>query len=250
MRQNRHHRLIESAGRREVRQDEGAHLMTQNWDAKYPPETGGTPTPPPSEGNGYPAFAPGYPPAPGYVPPPAYQQGYPGYPPQGPPPTGYGQYPPGYPPGYPLAPGYPLVPVRPGVPGNARAAAVLSFIQAGLVIIAGLGTISGSDNGDIFDLFNGVRLSSTPSSQTFTVMGLLAIVAGGLLIAGGVQLPRKKSVLLVIGSAISLALSAWWLIVFELESDVLVWALLLSAMPIIAICLALGRTTKDWIARP
>lgn len=245
--------------------------MTQQWDPQpWEPKPwdagdagqhqGQTPPAPAPADGGYPAFAPGYPPAAGYVPPPGYgvAPGQP-YPPQGYQP-GYQQAPyqqggypvPGYqqvPPGYPLPPGYP-VPGR-GVPGNVRAAAVLAYIQAGLIILAGISTVASSDEGDLFDLMSiSYWNHSLPSSQTLTIMGVLAIVAGGLLIAGGVQAPRKKVTLLVVGAALSLVLSAWWLIAFNFYSVFLVWALILAAMPIIAICLVLGGSAREWAARP
>lgn len=228
--------------------------MTQNQDS-----SGGNTGSQPSAGDGthgqpegYPAYAPGYPPAPGYVPPAGYPAppvaGY-GYPPAQPP--GY-QQPYQQAPGYPPAPGYPgygypVVPGPPAVPGNVRAAAVLAFVQGGLLILAGLITISFADNGSDNDF--GLRSIQLGSEDSLLIMGVLTLIAGGLLIAGGVQLPRKKSVLLLVGSGISLVMSVWWLITTDFDESVLIWALLLAAMPIISASLAAGQTARQWMAK-
>ncbi len=243
--------------------------MTQGWDSGNQDPNTGYPNPsyPSPEASGYPQAdatksdypQPGYP-QPGYeqpgypqagYPQPGYsQQGYPqagypqqGYPQQGYPQTGYPQ--PGYPqPGYPQA-GYNLVPAKPPKPGAVKAAAVLAFVQGGIILFAGIGTLSGGAG--LNDL--GVRGTGN-IGDTLTILGVLALISAGLLIAGGVSAFNKHSSLLIAGSGLSLVLSVWWMIQFDFFSAVLIWSLLLAAMPIISVALILGRTAQTWMKTP
>lgn len=252
--------------------------MTQGWDGSStpPPKPGDEPTPGTPAGSTGPSPSESYPP-PGY-PPPGYPT--PGYPAQGyqgqpgwalqayaqgayaqPPtaqgPTGYpqavypsnsppppaGYPPPAYPPpGYPGGSyPYPAAPAKPRKPGVVTAAAVLAFVQAGIILIAGVTTLNGASA--LSDLDFGV----TRSSGSLTVLGVLALVAGGLLIAGGVSVFNKRPWLLVAGAALSLVLSVWWMVQWDFVGIVLTWALLLAVMPIISISLVLSSTAKTWM---
>ena len=146
------------------------------------------------------------PPAPGY-PAPA------GYPPYGYPPAGYAPY------GYPPAPGYPPYGRPPAPqdirPGIATASAVLAFITAGLLILAGLLLfLGGAIANDLEDSFN----SSTHIGLELALDGVVNLAAGGLLIAGGVMVVSRKAngrILLSVGGGIILAAAIYWLTRFD-----------------------------------
>ncbi len=250
--------------------------MTQGWDSGNQDPNAGYPNPSyPAQDQygGYPQAGypqgelpksdypqQGYPqqgyPQVGYPQTAAYPQpGYPepGYPEQGYPQQGYGQ--PGYgqpaygqpaygQPGYPQL-GYTVVPVKPPKPGAVKGAAVLAFVQGGIILFSGIGTLGGGAG------LNDLGLRGTGSiGDTLTIMGVLALIASGLLIAGGVSAFNKHSGLLIAGAALSLALSVWWMIQFDFFSAVLIWALLLAAMPIISVALILGPTAQAWMKTP
>jgi hypothetical protein len=161
------------------------------------------------------------------------------YPHSGAPGSGYGYPGTAYQPGQPL-PAFPAPMVKPAVPSSVRASSVLAFIQAGFNLILGIITLSGTS-----------ELSDVPFTGAvtgeITVMSILAILSGGLLIAGGVQALSKRTTLLLIGASLSIALSLWWAIRFNEFSVVLVWALLLSVMPILSIAMVNNATAKSWI---
>jgi hypothetical protein len=179
-------------------------------------------------------------------PPTAQQQPYqqPGYQPPGYGPTGYppGPYPPagyppqGYPPGSYPSGGSPFGPVKPGV---ITAAAVLAFVQAGLLVFGGLVSFAGARVLADLDV-------SVDGPGLLTVLGILAVVAAGLLIAGGVLVHQRKPALLIAGSAVSLALSAWWLVLLSQGSAEVTLPLVFAVLPIIALCLVLGGAAKNW----
>lgn len=194
----------------------------------------------------------GYPQA-GYPQTAAYPQpGYPqqGYPQQGYPPAGYPQ--PGYPqPGFPQ-PGYPqgaynLLPAKPPKPGSVKGAAVLAFVQSGFVIVGGIYTFGGGA------ILSDVEFNDTTGLGTqIIILGVLSLLAGGLLIAGGVSAFNRKFTLLLAGAGLSLALSVWWIIMITaydipvLTSGFLVLAIVFAVMPILSIALLLGSTSQRW----
>jgi hypothetical protein len=163
-----------------------------------------TPTEPGAPYAGPPATDP--PPAPGY--------GFPGYGPPGYGPPGYG--PPGYGPygGYPAA--WPAPPGGPRRPGQVIAAAVLTFVQAGLVLLASfyvgiLGAVASSIAEE------DPTLSRTQSHALGTEAVVLAIVQGVsalVLVVGGVlalnSRRRPALVLLLAALGVQVALSIYW----------------------------------------
>ncbi len=165
--------------------------------------------------------APGYPPAPVTVPP-----GYPQYPTA----AGY--------------PGYSVLPAPPEPPGLVRAAAVLAFVQGGLILLGGIGTLSGSQG------LRDVGLRANFATGSLTVMGAMALVAGALFIGGGVQLFHQRSTLLVVAAALSIALSAWWILQFDFFGLILVWSLTLMVLPILCLTFVLGADGRAWTKRP
>lgn len=213
-----------------------------------PPAQAGYPSP------GHPS--PGYPspsqPSPGYP-----TTGYPaaGYPAQ-PYPPGYpaqqygpyaapGQPPPGYAGGYPPV-GYQMVPMypqqqRPAKPGAATAAAVLAYVQSGFVLIGSLVMFSGSAGLDDFSRGNSL-------SSELTVIGILTVLAGGLLIAGATTLLNRKPGLLLLGNALSIAVSLYFVLrLMDFVYGIALWVpILYAVLPIISVALACTTDVRAW----
>lgn len=214
-----------------------------------PPTAGGLPF-------GYPGSYPatGYgPPATGYQSYPAAAAPGPGYPGQ--------QYPPGYGPpaysapgqppagrpagyapiGYQLMPMYPF-PQRPTRPGGATAAAVLAYVQSGFVLIGGISMFSGSAGLD--SLSRGGDLSSE-----LTVIGIITVLAGGLLIAGATTMLGRKPALLLLGNGLAVAISLYFVV--RLMNSFLsfgVWLpILFAVLPVISTALACSTDVRAWV---
>ena len=128
---------------------------------------------------------PGYPPASQY--PPQYPQQYPQYPP-------YAQYPQYGPRQYAGVSGrislrLRVSAARGDAARTATAAAVLGYVTAGLLIAAGLLLFFGASIVDDFDFNNSQSVRTTE----YVLDGILNLVAGGLLIAGGVSFSGRNA---------------------------------------------------------
>lgn len=173
---------------------------------------------------------------PSYTPPPQYG----GYPPAGQQPYGQPSYPqPGYPPQYGTPYGVPTGPQRPGA---ALAAAVLSYIQAGIVLLASF-----------------VILAAASAATEALLLGILQLISVGLLIFGAVQITSGSGrTLLVIASALQLGLVVYYLIRFsnfasdiDLNQDsgvVVVVPLFFAVMPAVALVLALNGMVGQYVS--
>ncbi len=225
--------------------------------ATYDPLTGAplsTPPPAPLPYSAGPMSAP----MPYTAPPPAY--------PQAAPPVYGVTYPPGnyqasyqppyqapYPaaPGYPVMyPGYPMAPVKPRRPGAATGSAVLAFVQAGLNIIGGVVLFGGGSA--LTDDYRYGYDSSLPliSGQTLTYLGIGAVVSGGLLIAGGATLLGRRTALLIIGTLLSLGVSAYIAVAISGIRYIgfALWApLTYAVLPIISLCLLFSSDIRRWL---
>ena len=197
----------------------------------------------------YTAPPPAYPQAAGV--PPVYGAAYP--------PAGYqAPYPPPYQapfpaaPGYPMMyPGYPMAPVKPRRPGAATGSAVLAFVQSGLNIIGGF-VLFGGGSALTNEYRYGYDDSSYPlvSAQSLTILGIGALVSGGLLIAGGATLLGRRTALLIIGTLLSLGISAYIAVAISGIRYVgfALWApLTYAVLPIISLCLLFGSDIRRWL---
>ena len=178
--------------------------------------------------------------------------------PQAPMPPVYGvTYPPGAyqppypPPGYPMMyPGYPVAPLKPRRPGAATGSAVLAFIQSGLNIIGGFVLFSGGSALTSYDRYAYDTTYPLISAESLTFLGIGALVSGGLLIAGGATLLSRRTALLIIGTLLSLALSAYIAVAISGVRYVgfALWApLSYAVLPIISLCLLFGSDTRRWL---
>jgi len=185
---------------------------------------------------------------------PANPQQYPGYGQPQQPPAGYpapgqqpGQYPaqggyPSNPYGQPYPPGqfgqYPMVnPAR--RPGGATAAAVLSYIQAGVLLIIGIILLAGAKT---FDDFGG----DGATTAELALDGIINLALGGLFIAGAVMLTsgRSRNVLLIACLA-NLADAIYW--VARAVSGGKALVLFFIVLPIIALALILNSAVTNWL---
>lgn len=166
--------------------------------------------------------------------------------------------------GFPAAPAYPVptpgLPYHPSEPqfgrsmarpGTATAAAVLAFVQAGLTLVTSVLIVVG------------VSTFADPDEPGADAVGLLLLVAqfAGvvLLLLGGLRLINGTSrVVLIVGTALELAISATYLIVFafvpvETNEDagakavLMFGAALFAVMPLISLILACGRTVSEYL---
>jgi hypothetical protein len=194
-------------------------------------------------------------------------------------PTGPAGYPGGYPgqPGYPavypgyVQPGYgvvpmygvPMIPQGPTRPGAATASAVLQFIQSAFVLIGGIYTIIAaslvqaiSDAARASDYYysdyTGLDRVLSSYKTSIIVVAVATIVAGGLLIAGGVTLLGRKATITWIGCILSLGISVYWVVIITQIGSVansFLWLPIIYAiLPIIALALALAGGTRSWAA--
>lgn len=170
-------------------------------------------------------------------------------------------------PGYPAAPGYgpgaPVAMAYPGPyggygpprrngpprPGGATAAAVLHFVQGGIVLISSLYLL--------FAL--SVIGAVTDTTQTeFTIVTVLQLASAGLLIAGGVTLLSGNSLVLsYVGGAVQLALVVYWAVriasftsgeLDEVFPGFAIMSVFFAVMPIIALSLSATTGVRRWAA--
>ncbi|MEP6598473.1 MAG: hypothetical protein ABJB98_03380 [Actinomycetota bacterium] len=188
---------------------------------------------------------------------------YTGPPPmQPPPPPEVPYYPPAAPGGYPTAgyqvpygyppasyPAYPQpMAYGPPRPGQVIAAAVLGYVDAGLLILAGVMLFFGAS------ILNGLNSSFGDTSSVtaeLVVDGLLNLLAGGLLIAGGVGLANRNPTgrtLFTIGAAICIAEGVYWLIRVR-ATTATIWVLLFTSLPIIGLAMIWTRDVRNWLSK-
>jgi len=154
--------------------------------------------------------------------------------------------------GYPAAPAFPMAPRGPRRPGTVTAAAILAYVVAGLLILAGLGLLFGASAAR--DIDNAVGSDNTTPTAEMALIGLLNLVAGGLLIAGPSMYifgnPRGR-LMLRIGAGICVPEAFYWVIRLGFKpytgNQVLVWALVFTAPAIIALSLTFSGTANNWL---
>lgn len=199
---------------------------------------------------GYPGVQASYayaPPQSGYGPPPAgYPMGQPGY---GSPQVGYGPPPPGYPAPY----GYPMQ-RGPARPGGATTAAVLLFIQAGIVLISTFYVLF------FASLASGISASGYSQADSaeseWTIVGILQLVSVGLMIFGGVQLLSGTGRILTnVACAVQLVFVLYWMIRIgslpEFDTNgsfIVVVCLMYAVLPAVSLGLTAQRPVAEYIA--
>lgn len=212
----------------------------------------------------------------------------PGQPYAGPPPTGrpiappgapgpgwppYGGAPYGHPSayGYPAAygppapygyPGYPPPQPRPRRPGQVITAAVLAFVQGGVVVLASLYLWFFASLADI--ALDEVPGAATPTTDALAtegrVLAAVGLVSAVLLVAAGVAALNARSrrvwLLLVVAHGVQVVLSGYWLVrllsVFDSvgssspEASLTTFALFFAAGPLVSLGLLLVGAGRRW----
>jgi hypothetical protein len=150
-----------------------------------------------------------------------------------PPPTGYpGSYP---------------APWDSGRPNAIPAAAVLAYIDAGLLILAGLLLLAGASAVDSWNTAFGSHDNAITTE--LAVDGVLNLLAAGLQIAGGVMISSRSETgrtLLSAGGGLCIAAGLYWVLRAQ-AVGVLVWTIVFVALPIIAISLAWTAPATQWL---
>lgn len=171
---------------------------------------------------------------------PAPQQPY-GQQPYGPP-QSYGPTPPAY-----NAYGYPAPQVD-ARPGTVLGASVLAYVLAGLLILSGALLLFGASTVDsLGDAFNSDTSSVTAE---LALDGLADLLAGGLLIAGGVSLSGRHlrgRTMLVVGTTITLIECVYWLARTSADGGVFVFVVVFGALAVISLVLAVSGTASQWL---
>ena len=167
--------------------------------------------------------------------------GYPGY--GYPPPPGYGFPPPGF--------GYPAVPPGERRPGTLLASAVLGYVSAGLLILAGILLFDGASL--VHDIDKQTGLSHDSVTTELVLDGFADLVAAGLLIAGAVVMAsgrRHGRVLYSFGAGIVIVESIYWMARWADDLPYLiVYALLFAALSVVGLALAWTAGGTAWLRR-
>lgn len=164
-------------------------------------------------------------------------QPYPAYPPA--------YYPPTYGPGYAPRP-HPDDARR----GLAMASAVLAFIDAGLLILAGALLLFGASVAA--SIAHSLDSSASSYTAEFAFDGVLDIVAGGLLIAGGVNLLGGRPIgrtMQSVGGVIVLVEGIYWPARFSASSvpSIIVWDVLFSTLAVLLLVFTWVPTVTRWL---
>jgi hypothetical protein len=150
-----------------------------------------------------------------------------------PPPYGYpGSYPP---------------PWDSGRPGGVVAASVLAYIDAGLLIFAGLLLLVGASalNG-WNDAFGGTEQGYTAE---LTADGMINLISAGLQIAGAVMMAGRNvrgRALFSVGAGVCIGAGCYWVLRVH-DGTALVWTAIFVGMPVIALLMSWTAQSTEWL---
>lgn len=153
-------------------------------------------------------------------------------------------YPPSPPPGRPGAPGpylNPYAPLGPRRPGLATAAAVLAFVAAGLLIVAGLMLFAGGSVAHLFD--------DTAKTAELIICGLINLAAGGVLIAAGVGVLGGRLVAFrwyLGGTLVVVVMAIYWLARYGLSP--LFWAVIFLGLVLTGASFMHTQDVRRWLS--
>lgn len=165
--------------------------------------------------------------------------GDPIYPPPSPPPAPYGY--PGYRYGYP--------PPAPPRPSAVTASAVLGFVAAGLLVLAGIMLFSGASAlSSLHNVANSARYTAE-----LALDGFLNLLAAGLLIGGGTVMFSRRMhgrALYSVGAAIVVVESIYWIARWGgTVRACVMYALVFGLLVVIGSWLAWTRGARGWLIR-
>ncbi len=137
-------------------------------------------------------------------------------------------------------------------PGLAVASAVLAFIDAGLLLLSGALLLFGASlAASIADSFGG---SASAYTAEFAFDGVLDLVAGGLLISGGVNLLGGRVIgrtLLTVGAVLVLVEGIYWPSRFSLSTvpSTILWDVVFSTLAVLLLVFTWVPTVSQWLGR-
>lgn len=156
---------------------------------------------------------------------------------------------------YPTGYGYGYPAVQPGQrrPGTLTAAAVLGYVNAGLLVIAGLLLFTGASIVDsVNDSTDGAGLASFSTELSFD--GFLNLLASALLITGGVLMSARRPngrPVYAAGAAVVVIESGYWLARWGSRVNdaggMVVYALLFGLLAGVGLGLACTRDGSNWL---
>lgn len=165
---------------------------------------------------------------------------------QSPPPCAGGTFPPGPAPapGYPEPSGTSWYDDR---PASIPAAGVLAYVDAGLLILAGLLLLVGASAVDSWN--NAFGSHDNSITAELAADGLINMVAAGLQIAGAIMIAARSErgrLLLTVGGGLCIAAGVYWVLrVYDV--GVVIWAIVFVTLPIVALALAWSAPATDWL---
>jgi hypothetical protein len=161
--------------------------------------------------------------------------------------------------GYSLPPGAPAPP-PPGYPGSSGAApwyddrppaipaaGVLAYVDAGLLILAGLLLMVGASAVDSWN--NAFGSHDNSITAELAIDGLINMVAAGLQISGGIMIAGRSEggrVLLTVGGGLCIAAGLYWVLRVH-DVGVVIWAIVFVTLPIVGLSLAWSPAATDWL---
>lgn len=156
---------------------------------------------------------------------------YPGAP--APPPSGYpGSYP---------------APWDSGRPNGIAAAAVLAYVDAGLLILTGLLLFAGASAVDSWN--NAFGAHDSAITTELAIDGLINLLSAGLQISGAVMISARSErgrTLLTVGGGLCIAAGVYWVLRVH-DVGVTIWTILFVALPIVALSLVWTQSATDWL---
>lgn len=159
--------------------------------------------------------------------------------------------------GYPPPMGAPTPP--PGYPGSSRApwyddrpagipaAGVLAYVDAGLLILAGLLLLLGASAVDSWNNAFGTHDNSITAE--LATDGLINMLSAGLQIAGGIMIAGRSQrgrLLLTVGGGLCIAAGLYWMLRVH-DVGVVIWAIVFVTLPVVALSLVWSMTATDWL---
>lgn len=160
--------------------------------------------------------------------------------------------------GYTVPPGAPVPPPS-GYPGSSNpswyddrsagisAASVLAYVNAGLLILAGLLLLVGASAVDSWN--NAFGSHDNSITTELAVDGLINMVSAGLQIAGGIMIAARSEtgrVLLTVGCGLCIAAGMYWVLRVH-DVGVVIWAVVFVTLPIVALSLAWSVAATAWL---
>jgi hypothetical protein len=133
-----------------------------------------------------------------------------------------------------------------GRPSGLITASVLGYIDAGLLILAGLLLLVGASEVDSWSSAFGTN--DTGVTAELAADGILNLISAGLLIGGGVMMAARTErgrILFTVGAALCIVLGMYWLV--RLHSAVVVWTAVFVGLPVVGLSLAWTMPSTAWL---